>query len=111
MRSRSWEYPNAACQALAQSRGLQRRRIVRADDEAALTEDIIKLAKKYVRYGYKRITALLRVQGSKPRLPWVTLQVPIISFINNMLSDIEVLRIIYFHVFSVYMRPSKCIDL
>jgi transposase InsO family protein len=29
----------------------------------ALTEDIIKLATKYGRYGYKRITALLRVQG------------------------------------------------
>jgi len=52
-----------ACQALGQSRGLQRRRPIRADDEAALTEDIIKLATKYGRYGYKRITALLRVQG------------------------------------------------
>jgi transposase InsO family protein len=36
---------------------------MRADDEAALTADIIKLATKYGRYGYKRITALLRVQG------------------------------------------------
>ena len=52
-----------ACRALEQSRGSQRRRIIRADDEMALTEDIIKLATKYGRYGYKRITALLRVQG------------------------------------------------
>ncbi len=52
-----------ACQALGQSRGLQRRCPVRPDDEAALTEDIVRLATKYGRYGYKRITALLRVQG------------------------------------------------
>jgi len=52
-----------ACRALGQSRGSQRHRIIRADDETALTEDIIKLATKYGRYGYKRITALLRVQG------------------------------------------------
>ncbi len=52
-----------ACQTLGQSRSLQRRDPVRGDDEAALTGDIIKLATKYGRYGYKRITALLRVQG------------------------------------------------
>jgi len=52
-----------ACRALGQSRGSQRHRIIRADDEMALTEDIIKLATQYGRYGYKRITALLRVQG------------------------------------------------
>jgi putative transposase len=33
------------------------------DDEAALTADIIRLASQYGRYGYKRITALLRVEG------------------------------------------------
>jgi putative transposase len=52
-----------ACQALGQSRSLQRRELVHGDDEAKLTEDVIKLATKYGRYGYKRITALLRVQG------------------------------------------------
>jgi transposase InsO family protein len=36
---------------------------VRSCDEEALTRDIIKLAHRYGRYGYKRITALLRVQG------------------------------------------------
>lgn len=29
-------------------------------DEAALTEDIIALARQYGRYGYRRVTALLR---------------------------------------------------
>ena len=35
----------------------------RPDDEETLTKDIIRLATKYGRYGYKRITALLRVEG------------------------------------------------
>ncbi len=52
-----------ACAALGQSRGLQRRKPTRPDDEEALTADIIKLARQYGRYGYKRITALLRVEG------------------------------------------------
>ncbi len=34
-----------------------------ADDEPALTEDIIALAKQYGRYGYRRVTALLRSAG------------------------------------------------
>ena len=52
-----------ACAALGQSRGLQRRKPIRPDDEEALTADIIKLARQYGRYGYKRMTALLRVAG------------------------------------------------
>jgi putative transposase len=52
-----------ACAALGQSRGLHRRKPVRQNDEEALTADIIKLAHTYGRYGYKRITALLRTQG------------------------------------------------
>ena len=52
-----------ACAALGQSRALQRRTARRADDEAALTADIIALARQYGRYGYKRVTALLRVEG------------------------------------------------
>ena len=35
----------------------------RAADEERLTQDIIRLAKQYGRYGYKRITALLRAEG------------------------------------------------
>jgi transposase InsO family protein len=34
-----------------------------ADDEAALTADIIELARQYGRYGYRRITALLHQAG------------------------------------------------
>lgn len=33
------------------------------DDEKALTAKIIELASKYGRYGYRRITALLRHEG------------------------------------------------
>ena len=52
-----------ACAVLGQSRGLQRKEAKRPDDEEQLTSDIIRLAKQYGRYGYKRITALLRVEG------------------------------------------------
>ena len=34
-----------------------------ADDEEALTDDIIRLAGKYGHYGYRRITAMLRAEG------------------------------------------------
>ena len=33
------------------------------DDEAALRDEIVALAKIYGRYGYRRVTALLRVAG------------------------------------------------
>ena len=42
---------------------MQRRPPRAADDEAALTAAIIDLAKRFGRYGYRRITALLRAQG------------------------------------------------
>jgi putative transposase len=52
-----------ACRVLGQSRSTQRRRPQTPDDEAALTADIIALAQQYGRYGYRRITALLRTAG------------------------------------------------
>ena len=52
-----------ACKALGQSRGNQRREAIRQDDEDALRADIVRLARVYGRYGYKRITALLRASG------------------------------------------------
>jgi transposase InsO family protein len=52
-----------ACRVLSQPRSTQRRRPRTADDEAALTADIIALATQYGRYGYRRITALLRTAG------------------------------------------------
>ena len=48
---------------LGQHQSTQRRVARGADDEAALTEDIIKLAKQYGRYGYRRVTALLHAAG------------------------------------------------
>lgn len=52
-----------ACKALAICRSVQRYQKRRPDDEAALRGDIIRLALRYGRYGYRRITALLRVEG------------------------------------------------
>ncbi len=47
------------------SRSVQRYRIRKPDDEEALRSDIIRLAGKYGRYGYRRITALLKTEGWK----------------------------------------------
>ena len=52
-----------ACRVLGQHRSVQRSPVRVADDEAALTESIIDLARQYGRYGYRRITALLRARG------------------------------------------------
>jgi transposase InsO family protein len=48
---------------LGQPRSTQRRRLIVRDDEDALTRAIVELAGEYGRYGYHRITALLRHQG------------------------------------------------
>jgi len=48
-----------ACQVLDQARTTQRRELSSPSDEKQLTKDIIELAAKYGRYGYRRITALL----------------------------------------------------
>ena len=52
-----------ACRALGQHRSTQRKIATTPDDEAVLTADIIELARQYGRYGYRRITALLRSAG------------------------------------------------
>lgn len=51
------------CRVLRQHRSTLRKTPRGADDEAALTEDIIALARQYGRYGYRRVTALLREAG------------------------------------------------
>ncbi len=51
------------CRVIGQPRSTQRYRRVGADDEAALTEAIVRLASEYGRYGYRRVTALLRGEG------------------------------------------------
>jgi len=48
-----------ACQVLGQARATQRRHLSPPSDEEQLTSDIIALATRYGRYGYRRITALL----------------------------------------------------
>jgi putative transposase len=52
-----------ACEVLGQHRSTQRKVPCAPADEAALTQSIIDLAKQYGRYGYRRITALLRAEG------------------------------------------------
>jgi putative transposase len=52
-----------ACRVLGQHRSTQRKVARTADDEAALTADIVELARRYGRYGYRRIAALLRRAG------------------------------------------------
>ena len=52
-----------ACAVLRQPRSTQRKPVRGRDDEAALTADSVELAKTYGRYGYRRVTALLRRAG------------------------------------------------
>ena len=52
-----------ACRALGQHRSTQRKAVRGRDDEAALTADLIALAERYGRYGYRKIAALLKAAG------------------------------------------------
>ena len=52
-----------ACRVLGQHRSTQRKKLTGRADEEALTADIIRLASRYGRYGYRRITAMLRSEG------------------------------------------------
>jgi hypothetical protein len=45
---------------LGQARNTQRRKASVADDEPRLVKRIVWMASEYGRYGYRRITALLR---------------------------------------------------
>ena len=54
-----------ACRVLGQARSTQRRRPKIRDDETPLTARIIQLATYYGRYGYRRITAMLRREDWK----------------------------------------------
>ena len=64
---RAWEQHGLserhACRLLGQWRGTQRYEPIHRVDEDALTRAIIALGAKYGRYGYRRITALLRSAG------------------------------------------------
>ena len=52
-----------ACRVLGHPRSTQRYEPSPADDEKALTEEIVELVSQFGRYGYRRITALLRHRG------------------------------------------------
>ena len=52
-----------ACQVLSQSRSTQRRERHVPSDEPRLLKRIVELASAYGRYGYRRVTALLRREG------------------------------------------------
>ena len=52
-----------ACRVLGQPRSVQRYQPNKSEEEEVLREDIIRLAGTYGRYGYRRITALLRAEG------------------------------------------------
>lgn len=48
---------------LYQPRSTQRHEVIVRDDEDALTKEIVELASSYGRYGYRRVTAMLRHTG------------------------------------------------
>src|SRR5471030_2825858 len=52
-----------ACRLVNQPRGTQRYQLTQREDEDALTQAIVELASQYGRYGYRRVTALLRRDG------------------------------------------------
>jgi transposase InsO family protein len=52
-----------ACRVLHQHRSTQRRALNISDGERRLIERMIDLAVRYGRYGYRRITAMLRMDG------------------------------------------------
>ncbi|BDL37757.1 hypothetical protein MSPGM_03470 [Methylorubrum sp. GM97] len=52
-----------ACRALGQHRSTRRELPRGRDDETALTADLVELAERYGRYGYRKISALLKAAG------------------------------------------------
>jgi len=54
-----------ACRVLGQPRSTQRRQAQVPEDEPRLVRDMVRLATQYGRYGYRRVTELLRREGWK----------------------------------------------
>ena len=52
-----------ACRVFGQPRTTQRRARKVASDEGALRGDIVRLASRFGRYGYRRVTDMLRIEG------------------------------------------------
>ena len=63
VRSRLDVSERRACTVVGQPRATQRRHLKVPDDEAALTADIVRLATRYGRYGYRRIREMLVAEG------------------------------------------------
>jgi len=54
-----------ACRVFGQPRSTQRRELKAKEDEPRLVAEMIELATQYGRYGYRRITAMLRLRAWK----------------------------------------------
>lgn len=52
-----------ACRVLGQARSTQRRIPKRREDEEALIQDVVKVARRFGRYGYRMVTGMLRTEG------------------------------------------------
>ena len=52
-----------ACRVLGQARSTQRRTPKVNEDEEALREDVVNLARRFGRYGHRMITGMLRAEG------------------------------------------------
>jgi ribosomal protein L23 len=52
-----------ACNVLNLNKTVKRYKTKKPEDEELLKEDIVKLASKYGRYGYRRIIIMLRTEG------------------------------------------------
>jgi transposase InsO family protein len=52
-----------ACRVIGQARSTQRRQLRAKDDEERLTEEIVDIAGRFGRYGYRTVTGLLRLSG------------------------------------------------
>lgn len=52
-----------ACRVLGQARATQRRSPKVKEDEEVLREDVVNLARRFGRYGYRMITGMLRAEG------------------------------------------------
>ena len=63
LRQRLGASERRACRVLGQPRTTQRRGRKVASDEGALRGDIVRLASRFGRYGYRRVTDLLRIEG------------------------------------------------
>ena len=52
-----------ACRVIGQARTTQRRELRVKDDEELLVAEIVDLASRFGRYGYRTVTGLLRLSG------------------------------------------------